>query len=349
LCSTTPNSEEAAIHLAHALYQPALADDPPARFQILALDGGGVKALFTAHVLARLEDDLGVSIRDSFDLIAGTSAGGIIALALGAGLRPAGIVEHYQQLTAAVFPRSRRRWWRLPARLRRPTYLQQPLREALHGVLGNRLLGDSDRRLVIPAWDVQCGQVHLFKTPHHPRLRRDWKVPMVEVALATTAAPTFLPAARVDQHRLIDGGVWANNPSVVAITEAVSLLGVPLDAIRVLNVGTTGEVTHHPKKLDIGGLAAWAPHAVQLVLTASSRGTQGLAEHLAGRERYSRFDAQVPPGLFALDEADPDDLAGLAAGQSRRLSPVFTSRFADHTAGPYLPFHSTPNTTEHAS
>jgi hypothetical protein len=50
-----------------------------------------------------------------------------------------------------------------------------------------------------------------------------------------------------------------------------------------------------------------------------------------------------------LDEADPDDLAGLAAGQSRRLSPVFTSRFADHTAGPYGPFHATPNTTEHAS
>jgi patatin-like phospholipase/acyl hydrolase len=330
------------------MYRPALADDPPSRFQILALDGGGVKALFTAHVLARLEDDLAVSIRDSFDLIAGTSAGGIIALALGAGLRPADIVGHYQQLTAAVFPRNRRRWWRLPARLRRPTYAQQPLHEALHGVLGERLLGDSDRRLVIPAWDVQCGQVHLFKTPHHPRLTRDWRVPMVDVALATSAAPTFLPAARVDGHRLIDGGVWANNPSVVAITEAVSLLGVPLDAIRILNVGTTDELTNHPKKLDNGGLAAWAPHAVQLVLTAS-RGAQGLAEHLAGRERYRRFDAQVPAGLYALDEADPDDLAGLAAGQSRRLSPVFTSRFAGHTAGPYQPFHSTPNTTEQAS
>jgi uncharacterized protein len=108
-----------------------------------------------------------------------------------------------------VFPRNRRRWWHLPARLRRPTYAQQPLRQALRGVLGDRLLGDSDRRLVIPSWDVQCGQVHLFKTPHHPRLTRDWKVPMVQVALATSAAPTFLPAARVDGHRLIDGGIWA--------------------------------------------------------------------------------------------------------------------------------------------
>jgi patatin-like phospholipase/acyl hydrolase len=339
--------EEAAIHSGPAMYRPTLADDPPSRFQVLALDGGGVKALFTAHVLARLEDDLSVSIRDSFDLIAGTSAGGIIALALGAGLRPAEIVQHYQRLTARVFPMSRRRWWRLPARLRRPTYIQQSLREALRDVLGDRLLGDSDRRLVIPSWDVQCGQVHLFKTPHHPRLPRDWRVPMVDVALATSAAPTFLRAAQVDGHRLVDGGIWANNPSVVAITEAVSVLGVPLDAIRILNVGTTDEVTNHPKKLDNGGLATWARHAIPLVLTASSRGAQGIAEHLAGGDRYSRFDAQVPAGIYALDEADPDDLAGLAAGQSRRLSPIFTSGFAGHTAGPYQPLHSTPITTEH--
>lgn len=331
------------------MYRPTLADNPPSRFQILALDGGGVKALFTAHVLARLEDDLGVCIRDSFDLIAGTSAGGIIALALGAGLRPADIVQHYQQLAATVFPANRRRWWRLPARLRRPTYPQQPLGDALHQVFGDRRLGDSDRRLVIPAWDVQWGQVHLFKTPHHPRLTRDWKLPMVDVALATTAAPTFLPAARVDGHRLVDGGTWVNNPSVVAITEAVSVLGVPLNAIRVLNVGTTDEVTNHPKKLDNGGLLTWARHAAQLVLTASSRGAQGIAEHLVGRDRYSRFDAQVPAGLYRLDDADPDDLAGLGAGQSRKLSPIFSTRFAGHTAGPYQPLPPTSNTTESVS
>ena len=331
------------------MYRPALVDDPPSRFQILALDGGGVKALFTAHVLARLEDDLGVRIRDSFDLIAGTSAGGIIALALGAGLRPREIVRHYQQLAAMVFPGNRRRWWRLPVRLRRPTYPQWPLRDALHQVFGDRRLGDSGRRLLIPAWDVQCGQVHLFKTPHHPRLTRDWKIPMVDVALATTAAPTFLPAARVDGHRLVDGGTWANNPSVVAITEAVSILGVPLNAIRVLNIGTTDEVANHPKKLDNGGLATWARHAAQLGLTASSRGAQGIAEHLVGRDRYSRFDAQVPAGLYRLDDANPDDLAGLAAGQSRKLSPIFSTRFAGHTAGPYQPLPPTSNTTESVS
>ena len=81
------------------------------------------------------------------------------------------------------------------------------------------------KRLVIPAWDVQRGAVHIFKTPHHMRLARDWRIPMVDIAMATSAAPLYFPAARVDGHRLIDGGVWANNPSVVAIAEAVSMLG----------------------------------------------------------------------------------------------------------------------------
>jgi patatin-like phospholipase/acyl hydrolase len=81
-----------------ATVEASLEDQTPTRFQILALDGGGAKALFTAHLLARLEQDLDISIRDSFDLIAGTSAGGIIALALGAGLRPSEIVSHYTEL-----------------------------------------------------------------------------------------------------------------------------------------------------------------------------------------------------------------------------------------------------------
>jgi len=310
---------------------------PAERFQILALDGGGAKALFSAHVLARLEDDLAVNVTDAFDLVTGTSAGGIIALALGAGLPPAEIAAHYERLAATVFPRSYRRWWRIPARLTQPTYDAGVLRNALESIFGGHLLGDSSKRLIIPSWDVQKGGVHIFKTPHHERLRRDWKIPMVDVAMATSAAPSYFAAARVDGHRLVDGGVWANNPSVVGITEAVSMLGLPLEAIGVLNIGTTDQVSHHPKKFDTGGLATWARHAVPLVLTATSRGAQGIAQHLVGKHNYSRFDAVVPGGLYALDDADPDDLTGYAASASRDLSPIFTARFAAHRASPYQP------------
>jgi patatin-like phospholipase/acyl hydrolase len=308
---------------------------PFARFQILALDGGGMKALFTAHVLARLEEDLGIDIRDGFDLIAGTSAGGIIALALGAGLRPAEIVDHYEQLVGAAFPPARRRWWRAPWRAVRPTYDPAPLRAAL----GSRLLGDSDRRLVVTSWDPEHGRVHLFKTPHHVRFVRDWKIPMVDVAMATSAAPIYLPAADVDGQRLIDGGVWANNPSVVAVVEAIGALRVPLQAIRVLNVGTTEEVPDHPSKLHSGGLLTWAPHVTHLVLSANSRGSQGMAQHLVGRDSYWRFDAHVAKGTYRLDVADTRKLASTAATESRRLSPTFAEHFAGHTAAPYMPLH----------
>jgi hypothetical protein len=115
------------------------------------------------------------------------------------------------------------------------------------------------------------------------------------------------------------------------------MLGIPLSAIGVLNIGTTDPVSHHPKRLDTGGFATWARHAVPLVLTASSRGGQGTAEHLVGKHNYSRFDAIVPGGLYALDDADPDDLASYAASASRDLSPIFTARFAAHRAGTYTP------------
>lgn len=310
---------------------------PSDRFQVLALDGGGAKALFTAHVLARLEQDLGVSVRDSFDLIAGTSAGGIVALGLGAGLTPSEIVGHYEELVMTVFPAARRRLWRRPRQLAAPIYDGDALRTALTKVLGERLLGGSTKRLVVPAWDVQRGAVHIFKTPHHTRLARDWRIPMVDIAMATSAAPLYFPAARVDGHRLIDGGVWANNPSVVAIAEAVSVLHVPLSSIRVLNVGTIDQLTNHPKRRDRGGLLQWAKPITPLILSAGSRGGQGMAEHLIGKSAYTRFDALVPGGLYALDSADPNDMAGLAASVSRELSPVYAERFAAHRAAEYTP------------
>ncbi len=319
---------------------PEMGSEP---FQILALDGGGAKALFTAHVLARLEQDLGVSISESFDLFAGTSAGGIVALALGAGLTPSEIVEHYEELVEAVFPAVRRRLWRRPRQLTAPIYDGDALRTALTKVLGQRLLGDSAKRLVIPAWDVQRGSVHIFKTPHNTRLTRDWRISMVDIAMATSAAPLYFPAARVDGHRLIDGGVWANNPSVVAIAEAVSMLNQPLSSIKVLNVGTIDQLTNHPKRLDRGGLLNWAKPIAPLILNAGSRGGQGIAEHLIGKDAYTRFDARVPGDLYALDSADPSDLAGLAASASRELSPLYTEKFATHRAAEYTPLIGDPH------
>jgi patatin-like phospholipase/acyl hydrolase len=315
---------------------PVPAEFTGQRFQVLSLDGGGAKALFTAHVLAHLERDLGIRVVDHFDLVAGTSAGGIVALGLGIGLSPAEIVEHYTGLIDRVFPRRRQRRLRF-SRLTRPAYDGDTLREVLVGVLGDRVLGESSKRLLVPSWDVQSGQVHIFKTPHHERLARDWSVPMVDIALATSAAPAYFQAASVMDAGLIDGGVWANNPSVLAIAEAVSMLGAPLDAIRVLNIGTMDPFTDHSARLDNAGMARWATKAVPLILTASSRGGIGTARHLIGFEDFVRFDAQVPPNKFALDKIKASEVAGYASSTSRNLSPEFKAKFQDHIAPAYVP------------
>lgn len=309
-------------------------DKPPARcLQILSLDGGGLKGLFSAAVLAELERDLGVRIVDHFDLIVGTSTGGLIALGLGAGRSPDELVNFYVARGAAIFPAKRLRTLRQGFRAK---HAPEPLRQALEEVLGGRLLGQSDKRLVIPAYSLDENDVYLFKTPHHERLRRDGRETMVDVAMATTAAPTFLPASRLRNHRLVDGGVWATNPVLIGVAEAVSMLEVPLADIRVLSLGTTDPCELNGSTLDGGGFAQWARHLSRVLLRAQSLGHLHAAEHLLGRGRVVRIDARVPDGLFRLDRLDAPTIRGLAEGVSRRSSPE-VAPLTHHRATRYEP------------
>jgi uncharacterized protein len=304
------------------------------RFQILALDGGGLKGLFSAQVLAHLEEDTGTRIIDHFDLIAGTSTGGIIALALSIGMRPTEIVEFYSEHGPRIFPQAHRA--RLLRRLRGPRYRQEPLRKALTEVFGDRLLGDAERMLVIPSYDIDNRCVHLFRTPHSARLTRDLHISMVDVALATSAAPTFLPAAMVQSTHLIDGGVWANNPTMVAVTEAGGELGLPLSSVRVLSLGTTSEVKRIPGKLAAGGLLNWGCAIASVFLEAQAQTAFNQPYHLLGREDIVRINPAVAEGEFRLDLAHPEKLRGKAANVSRNSTPEIREKFLDHIAVPYM-------------
>jgi patatin-like phospholipase/acyl hydrolase len=305
------------------------------RFQILSLDGGGLRGIFSAAILARLEEDLETSIIDHFDLIAGTSTGGIIALALGLGLSPRQIVEFYTQLGPRVF--NNRLGLRSARQLLRAKYVPGPLRDALTDVFGDRTFGESTKRLVITSYNLGADDVYLFRTAHHPRLRRDWRERAVDVAMATSAAPTYLPGFPLSGTRLVDGGVWANNPAMVAVVEAVGTCGVPLDALRVFSMGTTVEMRHRSRRLDRGGLVPWARAAVDVILRAQSISANNQVHHLVSPERLLRLDPVVPAGLFALDKVDANDLIGKAAHVSRTASPRFTDCFLDHRASAFVP------------
>jgi predicted acylesterase/phospholipase RssA len=317
---------------------------PGGRFQILALDGGGVRGIFSVALLAGLEQDLGRPVVSCFDLVVGTSTGGIIAAALGAGMSAEAMVDLYASKMTSIFPGPHR--LRDLRRLLRPKYGATGLERVLREVLGDRLLGESRVPLVIPSFDLGENTVYLFKTPHHPRLKRDWRVPLWQVAMATSAAPTYFPAFCLpgDSVRLVDGGVWANNPAMVGVTEAVSMFGQPLDTVRVLNIGTTSDTRTRRRGLDHGGLAQWfrSPRVTDVLLRGQSIGAFTQVLHLLGKDRAYRLDASAPGGLVGLDRADARDLKAKAAYHSRLFCPTFEAIFADHTPLPYRPLHG-PN------
>jgi patatin-like phospholipase/acyl hydrolase len=163
--------------------------------RVLALDGGGIKGTFTAAVLAEVEGMTGKRLADHFDLITGTSTGGIIAVALGLGVPAARLLELYAGRGAAIFPiprRGIRGWveecWR---HFRGPKHSQDVLEKEIRKVLGGRKFGESKVRLVIPAFDGVRGGIQLFKTAHSSDYKQDYRLEAATVALGTAAAPTY--------------------------------------------------------------------------------------------------------------------------------------------------------------
>ena len=299
----------------------------PKRFRILSLDGGGIKGAFTAAVLAEWEKSTGRVIVDHFDLITGTSTGGIIALGLGLGIPAEQILQFYKEQGPKIFPNITAQQ-KLSLNIRHlwePKYSAQPLREGLEGVFGNKRLKDAKCRLLIPAYDVVAGRVYLFKTRHHPRFIFDENALAVEIALATSAAPTFFDQAKVSAHSgamYVDGGVWANCPALAAVTEAVHFLGVSLNSIDLLKVGTLSEpasFVHDTKGGWFGikpGLIEWAPQLVGLMFRGQMEASWAIANLLtAGRS--VNVDAIVEPGIYSLDAvAQIDRMVILGRGEA---------------------------------
>ena len=304
------------------------------RFHVLSLDGGGFKGMFAAVLLDRLEADLGISVIEHFDLMTGTSTGGIIALGLGAGLRPSEIVAFYTNHGRSIFAHPRPRTLR---RLGRSKYSAAPLRRALEEAFGDVTLGDSTVPLAIPAYDLCNDTVYVFRTPHAPKLLRDGRERMVDVALATTAAPTYLPAHSLRGLRLIDGGMWANNPTIVGVVEAVNTFGYDLADIGVFSIGTTIDTVKRPARLDRGGLVPWATDAIPVVVRGQSLAANNHARLLLGDANVLRIDPQVPAQDLRLDAVSIEKLRGRAEHCSRQISPSFQQKFVNHRAAPYMP------------
>ena len=183
--------------------------------KILALDGGGIRGVFPAAFLAKLEEQIGAPIASYFDLIAGTSTGGISPSGSAWEIPASDILKLYEERGPASSTRATARCGIgsssafSPLAILSPRSIARSLCGArLTGILGDRRLGESRARLVIPAWHPRLERVYVYKRAHHPRLETDWKTAALDCAMATAAAPTFLkPHLTDDSIELVDGGV----------------------------------------------------------------------------------------------------------------------------------------------
>lgn len=316
------------------------------RFQILALSGGGYRGLFTARNLELMEEQYGGHVADRFDLIAGTSIGGILALALALRVPAKALRNLFEEHGGEIF--QARGWgsgW-IGAK-----YDNRSLRNLLatDRYLGERLLGESKTRIIVPAVNYTTGAPQVFKTPHHENFGRDHLLPMIDVAMATSAAPTYLPIYKMNSQQYVDGGLIANAPGLLAVHEARTFLDRELTDIHVLAIGTaSSRVTADPTKPLDRGIARWASSVFDLTISAQESLSKFMLKHtLPGR--YLDMDVVLTEAQAASVGLDKTDQAAreVLMARANAVAQEFIGRaefraFMQHK--PEAPaFHHGPN------
>jgi predicted acylesterase/phospholipase RssA len=318
------------------------------RFRILSLDGGGIKGLFPATVLAELERRYlgGGSIAGYFDLVAGTSTGGILALGLGAGLTAAKMADLYLMRGPEIFPQPSdtawghiQSWWRGKRNYVLYNYEREPLEALLTDALGDKLVGDSVVRLCVPAFEGKHSEVFVFKTPHHRDYKFDRFEPMVKAALATAAAPTYFRPLEHNGYTLVDGGVWANNPVMLAVIEALICFDVDRTQIDVLSLGCGDDpYVVSPLQSAFGGKLTWFD-LIFAAMRLQSLSATNQARLLLGPPAVTRLDPPPKSKPIMLDDfrRSRDELVPAALKAIDEHGDTIAAAFLGSRTHPYEP------------
>jgi uncharacterized protein len=211
---------------------------------ILSIDGGGYRGLYSAYILKRIKEEFNVDFTQRFELIAGTSTGSIIASALSLGMSPEEITKLYENKGSEIFPKNK-----FKIGLFQSKYSSNVLYGVLDSVFGDKTMKDVKTNLIIPATDIANGGVHVIKSPYNSEFVRDKDRLIKDVVLSSSSAPTFFDPHYSNEYLLADGGLWANNPSLVATIDGIRRLNWKLDDIKVLSIGTGMGKNYHPIRL----------------------------------------------------------------------------------------------------
>jgi uncharacterized protein len=292
-----------------------------AKYRILSLDGGGIRGLVTAILLERLDAAV-PGWRDKIDLLAGTSTGGVIALGLARGLSPAQLRQLYEQKGKDIFDDSWLDDLMDLGDVAGAQYDNRNLTRELHRVLGDARLKNLGKRVVIPTFDLDNESADKAQRTWKPKIFHNFPGPDSDgnalawkVALYTTAAPTYFPT--VDGY--IDGGVFANNPSLCALAQTQDDRGKdfanpPLDDVVLLSLGTGTSLNYIKGKNLDWGKAQW----IKPLLGILQDGVSGIADYQCRKllgARYRREAPVFPPGVsIPLDDVKRiPDLVAFAA------------------------------------
>jgi len=288
------------------------------RINVLAIDGGGIRGIIPATILAKLEERLGRPLWQVFDLIAGTSTGGIIAAAIGAGAkngdayRPGELVDMYVQNGPTIFHTN---FLTPEAQLLGPKYSPEPLEKVLLKFFGESELASAKTNLLISSYDIEGQRPFFFKSAKIAKYPEyNWK--LREIARATSAAPTYFPPIHLDNSRaaytLVDGGVCVNNPSVAAYAEAHYLYPGATDFL-VLSVGTGDRQDHLTyEQVRHWGLIGWAKQIAPLFMDSVSETSDYELHYLLGNARNFRFQADLVKSSPEMDCVTAANLAALS-------------------------------------
>ncbi len=316
--------------------------------RVLAIDGGGVRGIIPSHVLVALEDLTQRAAASLFDVIVGTSIGGIGALALAAPTSDGqnkytarDVLDFFCNRAAQIFPKTSLSWPRslreLEELIRQPTptqallgsnreignarYSAAGLEAALNELFGEMALSEALTDVVVPTYDVRAQHPWFYRSAD-ARNRKQRDLPMWKIGMATAAAPTYFPPFQAEDDQsepqvLVDGGIFANSPAMVGLLEGVVRareLGGTARDVMIVSVGT-GRVGPRPDRTfdEFTGLT-WFKLA-QAVYEAAQAGQSSLNDELLvpllGKS-YWRFDTVLPAGFgLGTDNSDDENLERL--------------------------------------
>lgn len=326
-------------------------------YHVLALSGGGYRGYYTAVVLAELEAAFRRPIASHFDLICGTSVGGILGLGLAAEIPAADLKTLFEKNGERIFG-CRDLTRRLLGFWLKAKHSGDGLKSVLTERFGDLTVGDLKHRVLVPSVNYTTGRGQFFKTPHHPTFEKDHLMSVLDVAMATAAAPVYFPLSRNGRGVFADGGLVGNAPGLFGLHEVQTFLAPSRDVrVRVLAVGTMtiGATVRGAASLD-RGFGMWRGGLFDLVISAQESSVDYMLRQCL-HDNYFQIDDKATPeqslDVKALDYVSVGATntlrdRGVHAAQRALGDPKFQP-FRAHRAGAATFFHGpNKNVTEPA-